>query len=587
MNASQTPPARTADLTCVVHVHALNEGLPLPPAARSAETRADCALADTGPARSYDRLSGPQELMGLWLDMGGQRDLVYLPRNGLFENLMARQSCAPENILLALSLDTTSGSERLLTTLPTTAGQIMVLCRKENRDRLETATALLGDTWTASDWEAHDGDQIGHVVLSQARTGAGSGAGTGAVSRLLAGQEPVAQIAVQSAEDSLSGFAIAESRLSDHLIEGLVDAYTPVGPLPSVMAFYEGAPVGISGLVPVPGEDDRFFFRLELPRAIYFDGSASNVELRLGVPAVTDAGPSLSLPRRRVLSAERLLDSDLTPSATGALSGVGRKPLGIVVYTFTRTDAAMQVLESLKRQGALGLVEVWMDGDQGKPAVRRALDAAEQEIRDFGVDRVTRHRGNLGFRKLILQSLSHMVRSYDRFIVLEDDCFPTGEAVEQFVTALDMYEDNPEVLTAYGHHFLTPSEQDVCARFQGWGWATWSDKFAPFLNELIYLFSLPETEFRQWARDAMTPDVLARMDVTSPRDASKTLQNFFAWDEALTLLAVLAKVQHAPTDKRCIYNFGVGEDSTHFTNIDWYRQPPFNMVLRDEIWDLF
>jgi hypothetical protein len=141
------------------------------------------------------------------------------------------------------------------------------------------------------------------------------------------------------------------------------------------------------------------------------------------------------------------------------------------------------------------------------------------------------------------------------------------------------------VLTTYGHHFLVPAEQPLCPRFQGWGWATWSDRIRPFIAELAYLFSLRESEFTAWTRSVMTPEILARLDCTAPRGASITLQRFFAWDETLALLAALADMKHAPTERRCIYNFGVGEDSTHFSNIDWYRKPPFNMILKSEVWD--
>ena len=373
-------------------------------------------------------------------------------------------------------------------------------------------------------------------------------------------------------------FKITSAEFDESDIRGTVEG-DATGPLPNVVAFTDDQPVA---LAPVQRDTNGLSFSLELPRALLFDGGADTVHLQLEASAKQDDAFSLNLPPRRLLSAERLLSFD-RPDVAPAASR--RKPLGIVLYSYTRTDSALLVLESLKRQGKLDLVEIWMDGDQGKPATKKALEEAEAMFREFGVQRITRHRGNLGFRKLILQSLMYMTETYDRFIVLEDDCFPNRIAVEEFCKALDKHADDDSVLTTYGHHFLIPSEQPFCPRFQGWGWATWSDRFKPFLAELAYLFSLRETTFTEWTKSVMTPEVMARLDCTEPRGASITLQRFFAWDETLALLAALSEMKHAPTEKRCVYNFGVGEDSTHFTNIDWYRKPPFNMILKSEVWD--
>lgn len=393
-------------------------------------------------------------------------------------------------------------------------------------------------------------------------------------------QSALARVALTEASDLVAGFSITGAEFDEHEITGTAEGPGDGAdrPLPSVMAFSSGEAVAMAPLRP---EGAGYSFRMELPRGFLFDGAEDSVELRLAVPQVSAEATGVALPRRRLVSAERLLEFDVAGSDTPSR----RKPFGIVLYSFTRTEGAMLVLESLKRQGALEHVEIWMDGDQGKPAVKKALENAEEEFRDFGIDRITRHRGNLGFRKLILQSLMYMADTYDRFIVLEDDCFPSGVAVEEFIRALDKHADDPEVLTTYGHHFLVPAEQPLCPRFQGWGWATWSDKIRPFIAELAYLFSLRESEFTAWTQSVMTPEILARLDCTAPRGASITLQRFFAWDETLALLAALADMKHAPTDTRCIYNFGVGEDSTHFSNIDWYRKPPFNMILKSEVWD--
>ncbi len=385
-----------------------------------------------------------------------------------------------------------------------------------------------------------------------------------------------------------STMIIADAQLEEGEITGTLTATETVrAPLPQVIAYHGDVAVA---LAPVQqGADGTLSFRIELPRDVLFDGDVAQISLRVGQTSAAGDKVAVAIPKRRLLSAERLLAFDRPSEGSEAQNDArpARKPLGIVLYSFTRTDAAMLVLESLKKQGALDLVEIWMDGDQGKPATKEALEKAEAEFRAFGVKKITRHRGNLGFRKLIIQSLMYMVDTYERFIVLEDDCFPSSVAIEEFTRSLDAHADTPNVLTTYGHHFLIEEEIPYCPRFQGWGWATYSDRFRPFLMELAYLFSLPESAYLEWTHSVLTPEIIAKLDATEPRGASITVQRFFAWDETLALISALAGAVHAPTERRCIYNFGVGGDSTHFTNIDWYRKPPFNMILKDEVWDHF
>jgi hypothetical protein len=382
---------------------------------------------------------------------------------------------------------------------------------------------------------------------------------------------------------AVSTMIIATSQLDEAEISGTLTAIETVhAPLPQVIAYSGDVPIAVA---PVQqGKDGVLTFCMEVPRDVLFDGTVSEIILRVGQAAPAGNAVSVAMPKRRLLSAERLLAFD-RPDAQS--DKPARKPFGIVLYSFTRTEAAMLVLESLKRQGALHLVEIWMDGDQGKPDVKKALEVAEAQFREFGVQKITRHRGNLGFRKMIIQSLMYMVDTYDRFIVLEDDCFPSGVAVEEFTRSLDAHADTPNVLTTYGHHFLIENEFPYCPRFQGWGWATYSDRFRPFLMELAYLFSLSESAYLEWTHSVLTPEIIAKIDATAPRGASITVQRFFAWDETLALISALAGAVHAPTERRCVYNFGVGGDSTHFSNIDWYRKPPFNMVLKSEVWDHF
>lgn len=259
----------------------------------------------------------------------------------------------------------------------------------------------------------------------------------------------------------------------------------------------------------------------------------------------------------------------------------------VVLFGYTRPRHIGLVLEGLKRQDALGMVHVWLDGHQGIPEPKKKTDQVREVVSNYSVARVHQHNGHIGFRKLMLQALDVMSSEFDHLLILEDDCFPTRSTIRIFREELEEIESRPEIFSVYGHPFLVEGEGETCSRFQGWGWGTTRDKLRPILEKLIECFLLTEEKYLEFVDHELTPEIISRIDITPPRQPSNTLRNFFAWDETICLLAALHGLTHKKTRRRTIYNFGVGDDTGHFKNIDWYRRPPFNMITPDEVWSVF
>jgi len=265
-----------------------------------------------------------------------------------------------------------------------------------------------------------------------------------------------------------------------------------------------------------------------------------------------------------------------------------KKPLGVAVYTFDRADSVESVLESLLLQDGLENAHVWIDGDQGNPKRRKLLDETEKLVETFPVKQIHRNRGNYGFRKMMIVSMRKMFEMYDRVLFLEDDCFPTRHTIKGFSSELDDIENDESVFSVYGHPFLTEQEKSgPIGRFQGWGWASTRQKLMPLWPSLLDAYLMSEDEYKQYIDGALNKKILSHIDVTPGRQPSSTFTKFFAWDETLCFLAGQKGLTHKRTSERLIYNFGVGDSSTHFGNVDHYRKPPFNMVTINEIWDHF
>jgi FkbM family methyltransferase len=262
--------------------------------------------------------------------------------------------------------------------------------------------------------------------------------------------------------------------------------------------------------------------------------------------------------------------------------------LGILVFGHRRAGLMRNLLESLRRQGVLDRTQVWVDGIAHAAEITPKVEAVRALRREFPTARWTNCHGRLGIEKLMLDGLTEMARRHRDIVVLEDDCFPTADAIEVFRSTLDDVRGDAGIYSVYGNPFGTEGEAEVFPRFQGWGWATTRDKLLPVLAQLKSMFMMSEPDYLAWVAKVMTPAIKSRLDVTGRRNVTAVLERQFSWDSATALLTALLGLQHRRTPHRVVYNCGAGEDSGHFrAQVDEYRAPPFNMIGANEVWQHF
>lgn len=288
------------------------------------------------------------------------------------------------------------------------------------------------------------------------------------------------------------------------------------------------------------------------------------------------AGLARHAPECIVRPVPRAPDSLLTPNI--------KQGLGVAVFAHDRPANVSIVLESLVRQDAADCVHVWIDGDQGNREKKKRVDETEFVVSRYPVKEVIRNRGNFGFRKMMLIAARQMAMRYSKLVFLEDDCFPSRDAIKTFAEELDRISRDPSVFSIYGHPFYVIGEEKKFYRFQGWGWGTTSEKLLPVWNELEKLYLMDEKTYLAHVNSLLTSEVKDRIDVTPGRQPTETLRKFFAWDESVCLITAIHGLSHEKTPNRIIYNFGIGDTSTHFDDVRKYRLPPFNLISRDEVW---
>lgn len=263
-----------------------------------------------------------------------------------------------------------------------------------------------------------------------------------------------------------------------------------------------------------------------------------------------------------------------------------KKRFGIAVFTHTRYEHLELILASIKAQGFLPEVNIFIDGHQNKGSLKQMTDKCKNVAKGSGINNslIFKRNSLLGFRKAILHGLVHMTNNYESFLVLEDDCYPLKDGINTIKSDLESISNNPSVFSVYGHRFEMESENSgYCTRFQGWGWATTAAKMAPVLKELIYLYSLDERDFLEFIQYSMSNEIRNRLNVTPPRNPTDCLDCLFAWDETISLLCALKGLVHKPTQKTSIINFGIDIGESDFSDSDRFRLPPYNMKSISDI----
>lgn len=259
----------------------------------------------------------------------------------------------------------------------------------------------------------------------------------------------------------------------------------------------------------------------------------------------------------------------------------------ILVLGARRPVLLGNTLESLRRQGVMHRVHVWLDGHQGFREHYPLAVQCRQMAERFQPARLVACQGRYGIDRLIQDALTTICADYDAVIVLEDDCFPTRSAIVQFLDSLASIAQDESVFSVYGHPFLVPGEGPGFPRFQGWGWAAWTRRLLPILTAAKSAHAMVESDMMRWMADLLTPEVRRRLAVTPGRDPVKVAEAFYSWDACFAVLTASLRLSHLATPRRVVYNCGMGPDSGHFSYHDSLRLPPYNMIAPDEVWKVF
>ena len=155
----------------------------------------------------------------------------------------------------------------------------------------------------------------------------------------------------------------------------------------------------------------------------------------------------------------------------------------IALFVYNRPAHLIRTLDALKRNVLADKSELYVFSDNGDD-----VDQVREMIKDInGFKDVHVHLGahHNGLRNSILVGVSHLLRTYDRVIVLEDDLITSPNFLTYMNECLDKFKNNQTIGSITGYNAIKiPDSYDrpvyLSPRPGSWGWATWRDRWDRF-----------------------------------------------------------------------------------------------------------
>ena len=237
----------------------------------------------------------------------------------------------------------------------------------------------------------------------------------------------------------------------------------------------------------------------------------------------------------------------------------------IALFVYNRPWHTRRTVEALQRNDLAKKSEliIYSDGPKTE-SDREKVEEIRHYVSSIGFIRVTIFEGNqnLGLAKSVTTGVTDTVHRYGRIIVLEDDLLVSPYFLDYMNTALNLFENKPQVMQISGNMFQVKFSDAISDCFflpytTTWGWATWRrawNMFDPGMQGIAQLEQ--DKKFRQ-AFD---------MEGTYPyyemiRDQKAGRINSWGIQWYLSVFFHSGIVLHPK--RSIVRHIGFGEDATH------------------------
>jgi hypothetical protein len=246
----------------------------------------------------------------------------------------------------------------------------------------------------------------------------------------------------------------------------------------------------------------------------------------------------------------------------------------IVLFAYNRPRHTRQTIESLKQNELAAKSELYIfsDGAKNEKAAQKIAEVREyiRTIKGFDSVEVIEREKNFGLANSIISGVNHVLRLYDRVIVLEDDVITAPSFLIFMNKALEFYQANISIfsISGYPYPIKIPSSYNkdvfISYRASSWGWGTWKNRWEKVDWEI--------KDFNRFLMDKKSQKSFNRAgeDLT-PMLKAQLWGKIDSW-------AIRWNFSHFKNDAYCLLpvkplckNIGTDSTGTHFTTTNKFQ----------------
>ena len=175
--------------------------------------------------------------------------------------------------------------------------------------------------------------------------------------------------------------------------------------------------------------------------------------------------------------------------------GVSSDHAPVVLFAYRRPDHLKQALASLSANPAAKdtSLTIYCDGPK-TPADTQLVEQTRviaHSAQGFKEVTVVERAENMGLAESVISGVTKALETSENVIVMEDDLVVSMDFLDYMNQALELYQDNDQVISIHGYMYAVPPILPQTVFLRGadcWGWATWRrgwELFEPDSKKLL------------------------------------------------------------------------------------------------------
>ncbi len=245
----------------------------------------------------------------------------------------------------------------------------------------------------------------------------------------------------------------------------------------------------------------------------------------------------------------------------------------ILLFVYNRPEHTKKTIEALQKNELATESMLFIYSDAAKNI---DAEVSVNEVRDYiktidGFKKVTviEREVNWGLANSIIDGVTKIVNEYGKIIVLEDDLVTSPYFLKFMNDALELYENNDEVVSIHGYQYPLKDCSHLPDTFlikgaDCWGWATWANGWKIFEAEGKKL--LEELQSKKLQREADFNNSFAYTKML--KDQIKGKNN--SWAIRWYMSAFLQNKLTLYPKKSLVQNIGFDSSGTHSNSTEQF-----------------